>query len=328
MDMNATNEIVKMEKSIEYVPFGAEDKIKLSLSIVRNMVATPTKQGDLPGDRDCMRFLMLCQAGRLNPFAGDCYLLGYRNRDNVVEWSMITSISAFRKRAESHEDYDGEESGCIVVDQTGVLRDRVGDFVLPTDQLVGGWARVHFKSRKHPMERRVQLAVYQKGFGVWKFDAPGMICKVAEAHALRDSFPTMLGDMRIDGEVGEAKGSNGNGKASVARLDDLNAAVIAHPTAEGQVIDTSTSNVADEPDASGADVESPGADVSTHEAWREAMEGIYAGDGEPTAFAAMMKAVAMAHPVTLNSPKGQRAREETYKAALGGRLDRETGKIV
>lgn len=191
------------EQIVEYIPFGAKDPIKLSAGIIRTMVATPTKQGDLPGERDCIRFLMLCRAGALNPFAGDAFLIGYRdNQAGAVQWNLITSISAFYKRAEACPQYDGIESGVIVRDATNSIIDRVGDFTFTDDELLGGWAKVYRKDRKYPTERRVKLSSYSKPFGVWKNDAAGMICKVAEMHALRDTFPTMLGGLHTEPEMG------------------------------------------------------------------------------------------------------------------------------
>ncbi len=340
------SELAKVEKSIEYVPFGAEDKIKLSVSIVRSMVATPTKQGDLPDDRDCMRFLMLCQAGRLNPFAGDCFLIGYRDRDSVVTWSLITSISAFRKRAETHPEYDGEESGCIVLDKDEKLVDRVGDFVLPTDQLVGGWARVHFKTRKHPMERRVQLATYQKQFGVWRSDSAGMIGKVAEAHALRDSFPTMLGGLYLEGEIGEAK-PTANGKPGVRRLDDLNAAVVPHPSEPNRVIDTSESNLPPteqaekiiaeapraperDPEVGGVDAEGPAPDLSSFEAFTEAARTLFLRDGlkDAAVFDAAMNKLRVSDGIGGTRMKDTQARNRIASAMEAGAFDWQSAKIV
>jgi hypothetical protein len=51
------------------------------------------------------------------------------------------------------------------------------------------------------MTRKVKLSTYQKPFGVWVTDPGGMICKVAECQALRDSFPTMCGGMYLREEA-------------------------------------------------------------------------------------------------------------------------------
>ena len=131
---------------------------------------------------------MLCKAKRLNPFEGDAYLIGYDSKDGP-SFSLITAHQAFLKRAECNDEYDGMESG-VIVSNGGSLVDRIGDFTMDDDKLVGAWARVHFKNRGHAMEKRVKLTTFNKGFGRWNIDPAGMIVKCAEADALRSAFPT------------------------------------------------------------------------------------------------------------------------------------------
>jgi len=230
--------------AVEFTPFGSEDKIKLSLSIVRNFVAEPTKRGDLPDDRDCMRFMMLCRSRRLNPFEGDAFLIGFYDRDtDATKWSLITAHQTFTKRAEQHPEFNGKRSGVIVwppipcrpcgatgrievsgkdidvgpankamgvnklsvicpaCEGRGFIDEIEGDFVPDTDdegnqiKLVGGWCKVYYKTRAIPEHQRLKLATYNKNFGVWRSDPAGMICKCAEAAALRSAFPTVLGGL-------------------------------------------------------------------------------------------------------------------------------------
>jgi hypothetical protein len=47
----------------------------------------------------------------------------------------------------------------------------------------------------------VKLTTYVKSFGVWLKDPEGMICKVAEAQNVRDSFPTLIGGMYLREEI-------------------------------------------------------------------------------------------------------------------------------
>lgn len=193
------------EKAIEFVPYGAADKIKLSVKIIQNMVAVPTKSGKTCTERDALRFLMLCQAQRLNPFAGDAYLVGYDSREGP-SFSLITAHQAFLKRAETCPEYEGMESGVIILDGNGeTVNEREGDFHLESEEVVGGWARVHRKGRKDTY-RRIRLARFNKGFAQWQTDPAGMIVKCAEADALRSTFPTLLGGLYIQGEQNEAAG--------------------------------------------------------------------------------------------------------------------------
>lgn len=196
-----TTEIVKSEDKtlVEYVPFGAQDKIKLSISIIKNLIAVKTKSGKTCTDQDAIKFMALCQARRLSPFEGDCFLIGYDGRDGTT-FSLITAHQAFLKRAEVNEEYDGMKSG-IIVEEDGQLKDLEGDFYTNGQKVVGGWATVYFKNRKQPMHKRIRLARFQKSFGIWQDDSAGMICKCAEADALRSSFPTMLGGLYLKEET-------------------------------------------------------------------------------------------------------------------------------
>lgn len=189
------------EKEMIYKPFMGESTIKLSVGIVRKMLCTKTRAGHLPDDVQCIRFMMLCEARKLNPFEGDAYLLGYDSNDGP-QFSLITAYQAFLKRAEVHPEYDGMESGVIVADNIlGEVQDRVGAFTVDGDKLLGGWAKVYFKTRKHPSEVRVQLATYDTNRSRWAKDKPGMICKVASSQALRMAFPTSLGGLYIADEM-------------------------------------------------------------------------------------------------------------------------------
>ncbi len=117
----------KEERDMTFVPFGAADSIKLSVEIVKNLIAVPTKSGQTCTDRDAMKFMMLCRAQRLNPFAGDAFLIGYDSRDGgEPSFSLITAHVAFLKRAETHPEFDGMKSGIIVVDEENRLTEIEG----------------------------------------------------------------------------------------------------------------------------------------------------------------------------------------------------------
>lgn len=202
---------------MEFIPFGAADKIKLSVEIVKNFIAIPTRSGKTCGDRDALKFMMLCSAQRLNPFAGDAFLTGYDKKDGTVAFSLITAHVAFLKRAETCPDYEGMESGVILASDEGAVTEREGDFKLSTETCVGGWARVFRKGRK-PTYRRLSIASmipnYETPF--WsEAKAPGQIVKCAEADALRATFPTLLGGLYSEGEILDIPQSRNVGGSAV-----------------------------------------------------------------------------------------------------------------
>jgi phage recombination protein Bet len=177
------------------VPFGAEDKIKLTASMVRTMIAVPTKSGKLPTETDCIKFIALARSRRLNPFEGDCFMIGYDTQDGP-KFSLITAHQAFIKRGEASGAFDGMESGIIVKRGEETL-ELHGDYRDDGDKLLGGWAKVYRSDRKFPAYRRLKLATYHGNNRQWNKDPEGMIVKCAEADALRSSFPTLCGGMRM-----------------------------------------------------------------------------------------------------------------------------------
>jgi phage recombination protein Bet len=175
--------------------------VKLTISMVKNLICIRTKSGKTCSDNDAIKFVAMCQARRLNPFEGDAFLIGYDSRDAGPTFSLITAHQAFLKRAELNQEYDGMKSGIIVKNEEGEMKDLEGDFYIEGQELLGGWATVYFKNRKQPMHKRIRLKRFQKSWGIWQDDPAGMICKCAEADALRSSFPTMLGGLYLREEL-------------------------------------------------------------------------------------------------------------------------------
>ena len=196
--------------SVEFVPVGAADKIKLSVRIIQKMIAVPTKSGRTCSEWDALKFMGLCRARRLDPLTGDAYLIGYDAKDGPV-FNLITAHQAFLKRAELNPEYDGMKSG-VIVSENGKILELEGDFHTEEQVLVGGWATVYFKQRKIPSHDKLLLRNYIKRFpdgnamGRWKDDPEGQISKCAESSALRKAFPTMLGGLYSHEEGGQPIG--------------------------------------------------------------------------------------------------------------------------
>lgn len=199
---------------LEYTPFNSKVKIELTVKMVQDYLCKPTKSGAVCSDVDATRFIKLCEARGLNPWEGDAFLVGYDGQKGP-EFSLITAHQAFLKRAEVHPEYDGMTSGVIVRDAAGDLVDREGDFFLEDDTLLGGWATVFFKGRSHPMTKRLSLSKFHKGNKFWNENAGGMICKCAEADALRSSFPNLLGGMYLRDEMNFDQQVEGQSRVTV-----------------------------------------------------------------------------------------------------------------
>lgn len=238
------------ERQIEYTPFGAEQKLKLSIKMVQQFIAQPTKSKLTCSDRDAMRFLMLCQARGLNPWEGDCFMIGYDTEDGPV-FSLITAHQAFLKRAELNPDFDGMESGVVVRTEAGNLEDHSGDFVDDTEKLLGGWAKVHFKNRQFPIYRKLHIGCFmpERPSPLWKKNAAGMICKTAEADALRSAFPTKCGGMYLQQEIETTAGLGTPQLPKPAEAFAITNGNGAHSTPDGATATQTTENHAETPPA-------------------------------------------------------------------------------
>lgn len=198
-----TQLVKKDATEMEFIPFGAKDPIKLNLRIIQNLVAVKTKSGRTCSEVDALNFMVLCQSQHLDPFVRDCYLVGYDLSSGGAKYSMIVSHIAYLKRAEMCPDYEGMESGVILKNQDGTIVEREGDFVLPDESCVGGWAKVYRKGRR-PTYRRLSIAAMKPKYDTdfWNVDkAPGQVCKCAESQALRDTFPTLVGGLSDPGVI-------------------------------------------------------------------------------------------------------------------------------
>ena len=87
-------------------------------------------------------FTELCKVRKLNPFLNEAYLIKYTENQPA---QLVVGKDAILKRAVLNPQYNGMESGIIVLDQDGNVIERPGTFKLPKEQLVGGWAKVYIK---------------------------------------------------------------------------------------------------------------------------------------------------------------------------------------
>lgn len=148
--------------------------------------------------------LSLIKGRNLNPLANEVYIVAYKNnKTGGVEFSLIVSKEAFLKRAAQSPNYEGFEAGVVVIDENGIQTERKGSLILPTDKLVGGWARVYRKNFKVPVEIYLSLAEYNKGKSTWNSMPATMIRKTALVNALREAFPEDLGNMYTEDDGGE-----------------------------------------------------------------------------------------------------------------------------
>lgn len=257
----ATTAVATIEREIAYTPLAESEEIKLTIGVVMNTLAVKTKKGNVPCVADVAKFMMLCKTRRLNPFAGDAYLVGYDSDDGPT-FQLITAIQALRKRAETHPQYDGCERGVIVSRGESII-ERVGTMTLPGETLIGGWAKCYRKDYRIEFYETVKLATYSTGRSRWAKDKEGMIVKVAEAAALRRAFPSDVGGLYVAEEFDTVERSTVRSNVT-DRLADLRKRPEPGTVAPAEtVVIESGANAA--PDESGEPETSAGDDVDQTE---------------------------------------------------------------
>ena len=149
--------------------------------------------------QEIVLFMQLCKAQGLNPFTREAYLVKYKS-DSPAQ--VIVGKGAFERRAVRCQRFRGFEAGVIARRQDGGIDWRTGTFLLPEEQLVGGWARVYVDGFDKPVEAAVSLKEYNTGKPVWAQKPATMIRKVAKVQALREAFPEDLAGMYEAEEYG------------------------------------------------------------------------------------------------------------------------------
>lgn len=189
------------EKAIvEYEASDGQD-VKLSPSIVAKYIVSGGQQVD---DKEVFRFMAMCQARKLNPLAGDAYMVAYKDRrTGEVKANVIVSKDYYVRTATQQPDYDGYEAGVAVMTQDGRFIKRDGALVLRNEQLMGGWATVYSKERSHPSKSFVSLQEYDQHRSLWKTKPATMIRKVALVQAIREAYPQQFAGVYDKSEMDE-----------------------------------------------------------------------------------------------------------------------------
>jgi len=96
-------------------------------------------------DQEVFLFVKMCQAQRLNPFVtGEVYLIKFGSQPA----QMVVGYDTYKRRADENPAHLYTESGIVVCRGTsGEIVQKTGACLYPTEQLVGGWCRVHMMNR-------------------------------------------------------------------------------------------------------------------------------------------------------------------------------------
>lgn len=195
-----------MEAEKNVVTYEARDgqQVKLSFDTIKRYLV----QGhpEWVTNQELVYFMGICRSRALNPFAKDCYLLKFSERDPAA---IITAIDYFRKRAKVQKDCKGWSRG-IIVERDGEVVYSNG-LMLESDTLLGGW----FEAQPEGWEKPYKLEVNLKGYikkkrdgsvtSFWSKDnQPSQIAKVAESQGLRTIWPDEFQQLYTPEEIGES----------------------------------------------------------------------------------------------------------------------------
>ena len=180
-------------KEIAVVYSVDDQEIKLTQKIVSEYLANGT-QVTMP---EFKMFTSLCKARGLNPFLKEAYIIKFGNSPAQI----IVGKDAILKRAILHPDFNGRQQGIIVINSDGEAVEKVGTFLLDSETLAGGWAKVYRKNWEHPVYVTVSFleSAQKKRDGSlnsqWNTKGATMIEKVALVRALREAFIENTGGM-------------------------------------------------------------------------------------------------------------------------------------
>jgi len=142
-------------------------------------------------------FTSLCKARGLNPFLKEAYIIKYGSAPAQI----VVGKDAILKRAILNPDFNGREQGIIVVNEHNETTEKNGTFMLESETLVGGWAKVYRKNWDYPVYVTVGFSeVAQKKRdgslnSQWASKGATMVEKVALVRALREAFVENAGGM-------------------------------------------------------------------------------------------------------------------------------------
>lgn len=150
-----TQEVATQGEQAGIVKYEANgEMVKLSPTTVKKYLISG---GGNVSDQEVMMFLSLCRYQHLNPFLREAYLIKYGNNDPAT---IVVGKDVFTKRADATPTYGGKQAGVIVIDRDGEVKEREGALVLPSETLVGGWAKVFIKGHDTPEYASVSFEEY------------------------------------------------------------------------------------------------------------------------------------------------------------------------
>ena len=177
-------------------------------------------------DTELMLDLEIARQRGLNPFTGEMY---YAQDGRLAVTKSGEAILASR-----NQNFVPPNTGLVVLTKDGELAERKGSIKLPTDKIIGAWAKVEslgyetaisfyeYYNGAYVLDENCDKVKDAKGFdkkktrsdgktmgtNVWDSKPATMIRKVALTHALRDCFPQTYSGIYDESESGFMETAN------------------------------------------------------------------------------------------------------------------------
>jgi len=136
-------------------------------------------------DMEFSYFMGLSKMAKANPFLHEIWAVKY---DKTKAASVFLGRDHYRGIAQGQPDYDGHMSDAIYSNDKFSVKNGIPEHEYNLEErgdLIGAYALVWVKGRQRPNFKRVKFSEYNKKQSTWVQIPETMICKVAEAQALR-----------------------------------------------------------------------------------------------------------------------------------------------
>jgi phage recombination protein Bet len=145
-------------------------------------------------DDEIVNFALRCSAMGLNPLI-DVHNVSFGDTDVLTP---IIKKDYYLQNAQLKEDFRGFKAGVVVATEKGEIIEREGTIVAPSEELLGGWAKVFTENRgEYYSSASIEEYQMKKIDGsvnkMWRSKPATMIRKVALSQALRDAYPIYSG---------------------------------------------------------------------------------------------------------------------------------------
>lgn len=169
------------------------DAAKVNFETIKNFVSKNAT------NQEILQFLELCRIHKLNPFIGDVFLVKYSQTDPA---KFVVAEKTWNRKLHDIKNLKKVSDGIIVKNSEGKIDERVGEFYLENETLLGAWCEIVIEG-KSPIINKIRLSDYDRGASLWKTIKARMINKICRVQTIRKAIPDM-GDFYIKGEMDAA----------------------------------------------------------------------------------------------------------------------------